>query len=35
VSRRGLGRLTAGCIGTNACSNKIYHAIDEGMSGPQ
>ena len=29
VSRKGLGRLTAECVGNPACNNKIYHAVDD------
>lgn len=32
VSRRGLARLTRECVGNAACSNKVFHAIDEGMA---
>ena len=33
VSRRGLGRLTVSCIGSDTCYNRIFHAVDDGMSG--
>ena len=29
VSRRGLARLTAGCIDAPSCRNQIFHAIDD------
>ncbi len=32
VSRRGLAHLTAECIDSDACANKIFHAVDEGMT---
>lgn len=31
VSRRGLAQLTAECIDSDVCANKIFHAVDEGM----
>ena len=31
VSRKGLGRLTAECVGVPACFNKIYHGVDDSM----
>jgi uncharacterized protein YbjT (DUF2867 family) len=31
VSRRGLAHLTAECIDSAACANRIFHAVDEGM----
>ena len=34
VTRTELARLTAECIGNKACTNKIYHAIDEAMGLP-
>lgn len=35
VSREGLGRLTRECIGNPACENRIFHAVDAGLSPPQ
>lgn len=32
VSRRGLAQLTAECIDSDACANRIFHAVDEGMT---
>ena len=32
VSRRGLAQLTAECIDNDACANRIFHAVDEGMT---
>jgi uncharacterized protein YbjT (DUF2867 family) len=32
VSRRGLAQLTAECIDSDVCANKIFHAVDEGMT---
>lgn len=32
VSRRGLARLTAECIDSDACANRIFHAVDDGMT---
>ncbi|MDX2223003.1 MAG: NAD(P)-binding oxidoreductase [Rhodospirillaceae bacterium] len=34
VTRTGLGRLTAECLGKAACANKIFHAIDPGVAIP-
>ncbi|MCB2106412.1 MAG: NAD(P)H-binding protein [Rhodobacteraceae bacterium] len=31
VTRVGLGRLTAECIGNPDCANKIFHAVDPGV----
>jgi uncharacterized protein YbjT (DUF2867 family) len=32
VSRRGLAHLTAECIDSETCANRIFHAVDEGMT---
>lgn len=34
VTRTGLARLTAECLGQAACANKIFHAIDPGVAVP-
>jgi uncharacterized protein YbjT (DUF2867 family) len=34
VTRTGLARLTAECLGNAACANKIFHAIDPGVAVP-
>jgi uncharacterized protein YbjT (DUF2867 family) len=31
VSRRGLARLTLGCVSEPACANRIFHAVDDGL----
>jgi uncharacterized protein YbjT (DUF2867 family) len=31
VTRQGLARLTADCLGNAKCSNKIFHAVDAGV----
>jgi uncharacterized protein YbjT (DUF2867 family) len=35
VSRRGLARLTLGCVDNPACARRVYHAVDEGMALPR
>jgi uncharacterized protein YbjT (DUF2867 family) len=33
VSRRGLARLTRGCVLAAACMNRVFHAVDDSMTG--
>jgi uncharacterized protein YbjT (DUF2867 family) len=35
VSRTGLARLTRECIGNEACRNRIFHAVDAGLTPPR